>query len=103
MGTQMGGRLKKPWQDFKRLQTAPVKPIPEAKPRADAEFQRRFAGKSPQEAEAEKRAMLAEARTQFAKDPATLQKVTELIESHPFVRERLAGPRPVPGQDRNLQ
>jgi hypothetical protein len=99
MGTQMGARLKKPWLDFKRLQTAPVQPIPEAKPRADAEFQRRFAGKSPQAAEAEKRAMLAEARTQFAKDPATLQKVSELIEGHPIVRERLGGPRATPVRD----
>lgn len=103
MGTQMGSRLKKPWQDFKRLQTAPVKPIPEAQPRVDAEIQRRFAGKTPQQAEAEKRAMLAEARTRFAKDPATLEKISNMIDAHPFVRERLAGPRPVPGQDRNLQ
>jgi hypothetical protein len=86
MGTQMSSRIKKPWQDFKRLQTAPVKPVAEAKPRADAEFQRRFAGKSPQEAEAEKRAMLAEARTRFAKDPATLQKVLTYIEGHPATR-----------------
>ena len=90
MGTQMGSSLKKPWQDFKRLQTAPVKIVPEAKPRADAEFQRRFAGKSPQEAEAEKRAMLAEARTRFAKDPATLQKVLDLIEAHPAIRHRVS-------------
>jgi hypothetical protein len=63
-----------------------VKPIPEAQARADAEFQRRFAGKSPQAAEAEKRAMLAEARTHFAKDPATLQKVLTYIEGHPATR-----------------
>ncbi len=86
MGTQMGARLKKPWLDFKRLQAAPVQPIPEAKQRVDAEFQRRFAGKSPREAEAEKRAMLAEARTRFAKDPATLQKVLTLIEGYPATR-----------------
>lgn len=100
MGTQMGSRLKKPWQDFKRLQTAPVKPVPEAKPRVDAEIQRRFAGKTPQEAEAEKRALLAEARTRFAKDPATLQKVTDMIDAHPAIRARLTGsrtnPMPVP-------
>jgi hypothetical protein len=98
MGTQMGARLKKPWQDFKRLQTAPVKPIPEAQPRVDAEIQRRFAGKTPQQAEAEKRAMLAEARTRFAKDPATLQKVSDLIEGHPAISSRVTPGGPSGGR-----
>jgi hypothetical protein len=90
MGTQMGARLKKPWQDFKRLQTAPVKPIPEAKIRVDAELERRFAGKTPQQADAEKRALIAEARARFANDPKTLDKVMIIIEGHPAIRSRVS-------------
>lgn len=90
MGTQMGARLKKPWQDFKRLQAAPVKPIPEAKPRVDAELERRFTGKTPQQADAEKRALIAEARSRFANDPKTLDKVMIIIEGHPAIRHRVS-------------
>jgi hypothetical protein len=89
MGTQTGASLVKPWQDFKRLQAMPAQSVPEAKPKMDAELQRRFAGKTPAQAEAEKRTLLAEARTRFAKDPATLQKVSELIEGHPVIRGAL--------------
>jgi hypothetical protein len=101
MGTQMGARFKKPWQDFKRLQTAPVKPIPEAKPRVDAELERRLAGKTPQQADAEKRALLAEARTRFANDPKTLDKVMIVIEGHPAIRSRVSPG--VPSGGRGLQ
>ena len=90
MGTQMGSRLKKPWQDFKRLQAAPVKPIPEAKPKMDAELERRFAGKTPQQADAEKRTLIAEARSRFASDPKTLDKVMIIIEGHPAIRSRVS-------------
>jgi hypothetical protein len=92
-GTQMAAKLKGPWQDFKRLQAMPPKVDPAAKPRVDAEISRRFAGKSPAEAEAEKRAMLNEARTRFAKDPALLRKVEAMLDNDPVIRGRLGGPR----------
>lgn len=94
MGTQLGSKIKKPWQDFKRMQASTGKPVPEAKPKVDAEIERRFAGKTPQQAEAEKRAMLAEARTRFGNDPKTLQKVVDLIEGHPRIRVFVGGPMP---------
>jgi hypothetical protein len=92
-GTQMAAKLKGPWQDFKRIQAMPPKVDPAAKPRVDAEISRRFAGKSPAEAEAEKRAMLNEARTRFAKDPALLRKVEAMLDNDPVIRGRLGGPR----------
>ncbi|GLH73950.1 hypothetical protein GETHLI_24520 [Geothrix limicola] len=98
MGTQLGARIKKPWQDFKRMQASTGKPVPEAKPKVDAEIERRFAGRTPQQAEAEKRAMLAEARTRFGNDPKTLQKVVELIEGHPRIRAFVGGPGPMPAR-----
>ncbi len=63
VGTQMGAKLKGPWQEFKRLQATAPKVDPAAKPRVEAELSRRFAGKSPAEAEAERQAMLNEARS----------------------------------------
>ncbi|WP_243305324.1 hypothetical protein [Geothrix oryzisoli] len=91
-GTQMAAKLKGPWQDFKRLQAAPPKVDPAAKPRIDAEISQRFAGKSGAAAEAEKRALLAEARTRFAKDPALLRKVEAMLDGDPVIRGHLGGP-----------
>jgi len=91
-GTQMAAKLKGPWQDFKRLQAAPPKVDPAAKPRIDTEISRRFAGKSGADAEAEKRALLAEARTRFASDPALLRKVEAMLDGNPVIRGHLAGP-----------
>ena len=88
-GTQMNAKLKGPWAEFKRLRASPVKLDPSAKPKVDAEFNSRFAGKSPAQAEAEKRAMVAEARNRFAKDPETLRKVVALIEGHPVVKAQI--------------
>lgn len=94
VGTQMNAKLKGPWAEFKRLQAAPVKVDPSAQAKVDAELNSRFAGKSPAEAEAEKRAMLAEARNRFAKDPATLRKVEALLEGHQAIKSRLLPPGP---------
>jgi hypothetical protein len=89
VGTQMNAKLKGPWADFKRLKAAPVKLDPSAKPKMDAEIARRFAGKTATESAAEKRAMLAEARVRFAKDPELLRKVGIIIEGHPVINGRL--------------
>ena len=59
----------------------------------EAELSRRFAGKSPAEAEAERQAMLNEARARFAKDPALLRKVEVMLDNDPVIRGRLGGPR----------
>jgi hypothetical protein len=93
VGTQMGAKLKGPWQDFKRLQATAPKVDPSARPRVDAEISRRFAGKSGPEADAEKRAMLNEARARFAKDPALLRKVEAMLDNDPVIQSRLGGPR----------
>lgn len=92
-GTQMGAKLKGPWQEFKRIQAAPPKVDPAARPRVDAEISRRFAGKSGPAAEAEKRAMLNEARARFAKDPALLRKVEAMLDNDPVIRGHLGGPQ----------
>lgn len=92
-GTQMGAKLKGPWQEFKRLQAAPPKVDPAARPRVDAEISRRFAGKSGPAAEAEKRAMANEARARFAKDPALLRKVEAMLDGDPVIRGHLGGPQ----------
>lgn len=89
VGTQMNAKLKGPWAEFKRLKAAPVKVDPSAQVKVDTELNRRFAGKSPAEAEAEKRAMLAEARSRFAKDPQTLRKVEALLEGHRVIQSHL--------------
>lgn len=86
VGIQAGAKLKGPWQEFKRIQATPPKVDPSAQAKVDADLERRFAGKTPAEAAAEKRAMLAEARARFAKDPKTLQKVEALLESHRVIR-----------------
>lgn len=91
-GTQMGAKLKGPWQDFKRLQAMPPKVDPAAKPRVDAEISRRFAGKTGPAAEAEKQAMLNEARARFAKDPALLRKVVAMLDGDPVIQGHLGGP-----------
>jgi hypothetical protein len=94
-GTQMNAKLKGPWTEFKRLKAAPVKLDPSAKPKMEAEIARRFAGKTAAESAAEKQAMLAEARTRFAKDPDLLRKVVIIIEGHPVINGRLGGPNTV--------
>ncbi|HJV38778.1 MAG TPA: hypothetical protein VJ528_08060 [Geothrix sp.] len=91
-GTQMGAKLKGPWQEFKRIQATAPKVDPAAKPRVDAEISRRFAGKSGPAADAEKRAMLNEARARFAKDPALLRKVEAMLDNDPVIRGHLGGP-----------
>ncbi len=91
VGTQMNSKLKNPWAEFKRLRAAPVKLDPSAKPKMEAEIARRFAGKTATESAAEKQAMLAEARTRFAKDPELLRKVVIIIEGHPVINGRLGG------------
>jgi hypothetical protein len=93
VGTQMGAKLKGPWQEFKRIQATAPKVDPAAKPRVDAEISRRFAGKSGAEAEAERRALLNEARTRFAKDPALLRKVEAMLDGDPVIKGHLGGPR----------
>lgn len=102
VGTQAGAKLKAPWQDFKRLQAAPIKVDPSAKVKMDTEIERRFVGKSASEVAAEKRAILAEARTRFAKDPELLRKVEALFEAHPSIKGRgtainPSGPRQIIG------
>ncbi len=92
VGTQMGAKLKGPWQEFKRIQATAPKVDPAAKPRVDSELSRRFAGKSGAEAEAEKRAMLNEARARFAKDPALLRKVEAMLDGDPIIKGHLGGP-----------
>ena len=89
MGVQINAKLKGPWAEFKRLKAAPIKVDPSAQAKVDSELNRRFAGKTPAQAEAEKRAMLAEARSRFAKDPVTLHKVEALLEGHQAIRSRL--------------
>jgi hypothetical protein len=88
-GTQMNSKLKGPWAEFKRLKAAPVKLDPSAKPKMEAEIARRFAGKTAAESAEEKRAMLAEARVRFGKDPELLRKVLIVIEGHPVINGRL--------------
>ncbi len=92
-GTQMGAKLKGPWQEFKRLQAAAPKVDPAAKPRVEAEISRRFSGKSGAAADAEKQALLNEARARFAKDPALLRKVEAMLDNDPVIRGHLGGPR----------
>lgn len=94
-GTQMNARIKGPWAEFKRLKAAPVKLDPSAKPKLDAELASRFAGKSPEQAATEKRALLAEARSRFAKDPNLLRKVEALIDTHELVNAHVTGRSPV--------
>lgn len=91
-GTQMGAKLKGPWQEFKRLQAAAPKVDPAAKPRVEAEISRRFSGKSGAAADAERRALLNEARARFANDPALLRKVEAMLDNDPVIRGHLGGP-----------
>ncbi len=88
-GAQMAAQLKGPWQQFKRIQAAPPKADPAAKNRVEAELSQRFAGKTPEQAAAEKRTLLNEARIRFARDPKTLQKVEAMLNGDPVIQSHL--------------
>ena len=89
VGTQIGMKLKGPWQEFKRIQATPPTVDPATKSRVDADLARRFAGKSPAEAAAEKQALLNEARVRFAKDPQTLRKIETMLNGNAIIQSHI--------------
>ncbi len=89
VGTQMGMKLKGPWLQFKRIQATPPTVDPATRSRVDADLARRFAGKSPAEAVAEKQALLNEARVRFAKDPQTLRKIETMLNGNAIIQSHI--------------
>jgi hypothetical protein len=84
--------IRSQWASIRTVQTRtrPTTLDARVQQQAQSELDRRFKGKSPQEAQQQKAQLLAQARQRFAKDPQVLAKIEQQLDQQIRVRVQVA-------------